>query len=207
VDVRGPLVYRLRDKKVHHPDDGGRLALLPQVLGVPLVGLPVVLHDLHQPLLGDILDDCAQGRPQVVVLVDRPENPRTGGDGGLDGVAGSEPDVLECLEAQGVGHGDVEVPVLDRDRDDQVLPCDLLGDQLDRLGLDGRVGKVDQRDPELQGEGLSDLVLGGQSQGDDDIAQFFAPRTLFGKGAGQALLGQKPGLHEQFADTLPCGRQ
>jgi hypothetical protein len=96
--------------------------------------------------------------------------------------------LLECLEAQGVGHGDVEVPVLDRDRHDEVLPCDLLGDQLDRRGLDGRVGKVDQRNPELKGEGPGDLVLGGQPQGDDDVAEFFALRPLFGKGTVSANL-------------------
>jgi len=98
VDVGGPLVDCLRDKEVHHPDDGGRLALLPEIFGVPPVALPDVLHDLDQAFLGDVLDDGAQGCPQVVVLVDRPEDVRAGGDGGLDGVPGSEPDVLERLE-------------------------------------------------------------------------------------------------------------
>jgi hypothetical protein len=101
----------------------------------------------------------------------------------------------------------VEVPLIEQDRHDQVFPGDLLGDQLDRLGFNGSVGEVDQRDPELEGEGLGDLVLGGQPLVDDDFAQFLAHGALYGKDTGQALLGQESGFHEQFAKTLPCTRQ
>src|SRR3990172_1789478 len=141
------------------------------------------------------------------MLVDRPEDVRAGGDSGLDGVAGGEPDVLERLEAQRIRHRDVEVARIDRDRHDQMLPGDLLGDQFDRLGLDGRVGEVDQRDPELEGEGLGDLFFGGQPQGDNDVSQFLTPGALLGQGARQVLLGQKSGFHKQFAKTFPNGCQ
>ena len=130
---------------------------------------------LDLALVHDVLDDGAEGRSEVVVLVDGPEDVGPGGDERLDGEAGGEPDVLERLEAQRVGHRDVQVAVIDRDGDDEVFPGDLFLDEFDRLGLHGGDLQVDHGNAELHGEGLGDLLFRGQPEAYDhlpDLSRF-----------------------------------
>src|SRR3990172_190064 len=197
----GSLLDRLGDDQVHHPDDGSRLALLPEVLGVPPLALLPLLYDLDGALLRNVLNilcDGVQRRAEVIVLVDPPEEIAAGRDGGLDGVPRGEPDVLERLEAQGVRHGEVEVLLLDRDREDQMLPGHLLADQIHRLGLHGGLLQLDVGNPELDREGLGDLLLGGHPQVDDHLPKLAPLGPLLDEGPRQAPLRQKARFHEQF---------
>src|SRR5512138_2789017 len=90
--------------------------------------------------------------------------------------------------------GDVEVPLVDGDRDDEVLAGDLFADELDRLRLDRGLRQGDERDPELEGERLRDLLLGGHLEGDDDFAQLRPPGALFGERPRQVFLVEEAGL-------------
>ncbi len=215
VDVGGPLIDRLGDDQVHHPDDGGGLGLLPKVVEVlPVQSMGIVDH-LDLALVHDVLDDGAEGRSEVVVLVDGPEDVGLGGDERLDGEAGGEPDVLERLEAQRVGHRDVQVAAVDRDGDDEVFPGDLFLDQLDRLGLYGGVLQVDHGNAELDGEGLGDLLFRGQPEGDDHLSELSPLRALLREGARKPLLTQEADLEEGFPQPFlrhlsrgsPCRRR
>ncbi len=165
VDVGGAGAHGVGEHDVDQPDDRRGLDALDREVLDLLLG---AVHALEQGVdVGGVLRQ-RPGAGEVVahLAVGGDEHDELGG-------AGVELDVVERHDVGRVGGGDGEpgAPALAGQHQHAGALGDRARQQPHRLGLGHRAAEVDQRQGQRLGEGLRDLLLGGEPEVDDDRAE------------------------------------
>ena len=193
VDVRGAALDGIGEQRVHQPHH--RLAVL---VGLAFEALVVDLAGL------DLLQDPVDRELVAEHLVDGLVDLRLAGEERQDLHVHAEQgaDLVERDHVEGVGHrhrGPVGRGV-EGDAEDVVAPGDVLGDQLDRLGVDDHLGEIDALLAELAAQHLADDRLGGEAETHQELAQVLAGLLLLGERDGDLVAGDDPLVDQDLAD-------
>ena len=171
VDVRGAMLDRLRDERVHELDDGGvRVGVAElDVFGVLLL------------LLGEVFDrvlHAHQTGEQQVEVLDR-------GGGRSDPAAGHHADVVDRQDVRRARHRDEQRAVVSEADGYSLVALGGLGaDQVDGAHVQVVDGEVDVVEAEALGDNSRQLVMAE----DPALDEYEAGRAPLGAGGGDRLL-------------------
>ena len=177
VDVGGAAVQGLAHDGVDQPDHRRvvDVADLLEVLVLVLGGLQAL--DVLEGAEG--VGDPAAGAGAAVVAVDRLLQVGGGRHRGADRAQlGRQADVVQRQHVGRVGQGDGEHVVGQGDRHRHVPHGDVAGQHRQGLVGDRQAAEVDERQPELVGEGAGDLHLVGEAQLGDDLPEPAPPARV-----------------------------
>jgi hypothetical protein len=124
------------------------------------------------------------------------------GDDLLDPVSRLELEVLDQAEEQRVGHGHGEQVLFEPNRDAHPLQRHFLCNQNNRLGIRRILSEVDVWKPELEGERLRNLLLGGEIQPDEYYAEAFSRPLVLSERGPEIVFGDEAGLDQALTNLL-----
>jgi len=123
-------------------------------------------------------------------------------DDRLDLETGDELEVVQGPHVRGVGHGNREGPPHLPKGDDPMPHGHLLGDETENLLLDLDLLQIHRRDPELLGQGPSQLVLGDEPQLHQGIPDARLRLAGFPERLLKLLFGNEAFPDEEVAETI-----
>ena len=186
VDVRGALVDRLGHEGVHELDHRRVLGDLAQVDDL----LVLLLDLLHRVV--ELVDPGDQGRDRLA-----------GGHGRAHAVAGQHRDVVHGEHVGRVGHGHDQRRLVDEADRDGLEPLRRGGrEQADRGRVDLVLREVDVVHPEALRHRLGQLVGSDGALGHQHVAGGPAVGARDGDGVLDLLGGGEPGVDDDLADQL-----
>jgi hypothetical protein len=199
VDVAHPPVDRQREELT---DGRLRLLVLDVLLGV------LALQREHLDLLIH-LDEFARRRREVGIhrfVVQPLERPldclvRRGDD--VHDVAGGPGEVVDERVIGGVVHRHGEHGADAADRDDQVTARVVAVDDARKGPLQVDPVEVQERDVQLDPQGLAHHLVGDEPHADQHLAQGLVPRLLFGERLFQSVGGERPVAEQDLAEPRP----
>ncbi len=195
MDVRSADLRRVLEdglQQLHHRGVG-------HVLGLDqLRQVEVALGELLAELLGEVADFVGA----AVDEIDGGEQVLLAHDGQVQRLLEHLAQLVVAEDVGGIGHAHQHAAIRPPVEDDGAVAAgEGLGDEPDGLGCEFEVLEIDERDVELPGEELQQLLLTDVAVLDEHLAELAAALLLFGERRVQLGFGNDLVVDEQVADA------
>ena len=162
------------------------------------------VHDIAQ-ILAQLLGEGTDLVGPAVDPIDGLQKHRFGHHRDVDFLAGEPRDLIEGEQVGGIDHRDQHRVVLLLEQKRAETPCLGFGQFAGHRGIEVVILQVDERNTELAGERLADLVLRKIPAFDQHPAQLSTRAALILERPLELLLRDKLLLQEQIAEPYPLG--